>query len=405
MSLSSFQILCAALGALILLAGGFIWVAVSMQGERLRTLEARTLEQALTLQAAQAAQLLLWAETPDGSLHVSPSPLLPSQGPPLTYQDLLEAIPSEARTDLHQAVEALGRNPEARRVVRLPFLAPGGESLITVWALRREAGRLQGVVRDITAEVQVQHQLIQAQRREAVASLIAGISHEFGNVLGAVDSCATALLAQPIEGEARRAGELIQASAQRGRGVIRQLLDLSHPRPSQPALTDLNQIMRDLERLLANLLPKQIHVALDLDPELPCLVLDPALLHQALMNLSLNARDAMPKGGSLTLRSRKMTDQLTLEVMDTGQGMDEATLARLFEPFFTTKEPGRGTGLGMSITREILEGMGAELNISSVPEVGTQTRISFSIPKMGFSPSGSEGDHRAEGDPDLILPS
>ncbi len=379
MPLSDPLILLITLGLVLILGAGFILMAVRIQSQRIKGLEQRTRQQSLALNAARSARLLLWSEEPDrsivstGQLGVLEGDRQASNSP----DDFFSVLPTESRLEIRTRIGALKREGTGSFIIRAPIPVMESHPKLTEWHVTVENGLAQGVIRDITAEVRTQEQLIQSQRREAVATLVAGISHEFGNVLAAVDSCSQALLMQELGPDARKAGELIQGSAQRGKTIIRQLLDLSRAKPSATREVDVNEVLKELARLLEPLIPKRIRIGLDLGEPLPRPSLDRDQLHQALLNLCLNARDAMPQGGTLTLRSRLEETGLVLEVSDTGCGMDETTQARIFEPFFTTKEPGRGTGLGLSITKEILESLGGRLLCHSQQGTGTLMQVRF----------------------------
>ena len=219
------------------------------------------------------------------------------------------------------------------------------------------------VKRDVTRLEELESQLRQAQKMEAVGQLAGGIAHDLNNVLQVVTLAShLALTSNDPEFKDARIKETVDA-AQKGAGVIRQLLAFSRRQLMRPEVLNLNEVIHDTVKLLNHLLRENIKLHLDLDPDLGNIKADPVQITQVILNLALNSRDAMPDGGLLeistenfevTAESEAASGQVPpgsyvrLIVRDTGTGMDEVTQSRIFEPFFTTKETGKGTGLGLS---------------------------------------------------------
>jgi CheY-like chemotaxis protein len=188
----------------------------------------------------------------------------------------------------------------------------------------------------------------------------------------------------------------IRGAADRSAELTRQLLAFSRRQVLEPQILDLNELIRRIEGLLERLIGEDIEIEIDLAPDLGSVRADPGQIEQVIVNLAINARDAMPNGGVLRLKTvefhgrpgdaREDADWICLRVRDTGCGMDEATLARVFEPFFTTKEPGKGTGLGLSTVEGIVHQSGGQIRIRSEPGEGTQVEIH--LPRRAASEIG-----------------
>jgi two-component system, cell cycle sensor histidine kinase and response regulator CckA len=246
-----------------------------------------------------------------------------------------------------------------------------------------------GVMRDVTEQRALQDQLRQAQKMEAVGRLAGGIAHDFNNLLTAILSNAELVLGELADGPVRHDVELIRQTAERAAALTRQLLAFSRKQVIQPRLVDLNAVVHETDRLLRRSLGEGITLETDLG-DIASVLADPGQLEQVLINLAVNARDAMPDGGTLTIRTRDVVvDEMfalrhrglrpglyvTFAVEDTGLGMDPQTQARIFEPFFTTKELGRGTGLGLSTVYGIVKQWGGYVSVESALTHGTAFTI------------------------------
>jgi len=243
-----------------------------------------------------------------------------------------------------------------------------------------------GQSRDISQEIALQEQLRQAQKMEAIGRLAGGVAHDFNNLLTVIGGYAGVLeQSASTDPSAREAAREITAAAERAAGLTRQLLALSRRQLATPSIVDLNALIAGLEPMLRRTLPESIEIELALDSRLPSVEADPSQLDQVLLNLALNARDAMPQRGRLRIETRRgIGGRLVhLVVSDTGVGMSEATRLRAFEPFFTTKPPGEGSGLGLSTTYGIVRQLGGTIMLDSAPGCGTRVNIDLPAAQAG----------------------
>ena len=265
---------------------------------------------------------------------------------------------------------------------------------LSVRAQREADGRVEfyeAFVRDITNQRQMEAQLSQAQKMEAIGRLAGGVAHDFNNLLTVILSYSDLLLEDLPAGSADRDDVAqIKKAAQGASELTRQLLAFSRQQVLQPKVVDLNMAVSGIERLLARVLREDIQLRCTLAADTGTIRVDPGQLEQVIMNLAVNARDAMPNGGMLTIETAnvdmdewylaghplaKPGRYVMLAVTDTGMGMDAVTQARIFEPFFTTKEVGKGTGLGLATVQGIVQQSGGFIWVYSEPDHGTVFKI------------------------------
>ncbi|MFL5401749.1 MAG: PAS domain S-box protein [Gemmatimonadales bacterium] len=277
---------------------------------------------------------------------------------------------------------------------RLRWLADHGR------LIRDEHGKLlymTGVCLDVTDRRHVEERLRQAQRMESVGQLAGGIAHEANNMMSVVLGCADYVLQRSdLSDPVRQDVEQIWKAAKRTAGVTQQLLAFSRRQVLQPLVLDLNDTVRALEPILTRTLGESSGLRMHLAPNLGRVRADPGQFEQVLINLTLNARDAMPDGGRLTIETMNVVldaryvaakpvetlrpgEYAALIVTDTGQGMDRDTLSRIFEPFFTTKPVGQGTGLGLSTVYGIVKQTGGFIWAYSEPGLGTTFKLYLPI--------------------------
>ncbi len=250
---------------------------------------------------------------------------------------------------------------------------------------------LLGTVFDMTERRRLEEQLLQSQKMEAVGRLAGGIAHDFNNLLTAISGYSELLVEQLPAGDARReSAEEIRQAGHRAAGLTQQLLAFSRRQVLEPRVLDLNAVIAGMEKMLRRVIGEDVELTTALDPDLWRTLADPGQIEQAIVNLAVNARDAMPRGGRLTLETGNVTldekfassyvtvhpgPHVMLAVSDTGVGMDASLQTRLFEPFFTTKERGKGTGLGLSTTYGIVKQSGGSIWVYSEPGHGTTFKI------------------------------
>ena len=244
---------------------------------------------------------------------------------------------------------------------------------------------------DVTDRLQLERQLQQSQKLEAVGRLAGGISHDFNNLLTVILGFGTLALEEAPEGSAIRDKlSQIQQAGERAAVLTRRLLAFSRQQVFHTSVLDLNHVVGEMDTLLRRLIGEHIDLRTELARELGMVKADAGQLEQVLMNLVVNARDAMPKGGKLTIETANVAldaesigrrfrlepgDYVALIVTDTGVGMDMATLSQVFEPFFTTKEKGAGTGLGLSIVHGIVTQSGGHIDVYSEPGKGASFKV------------------------------
>ena len=241
-------------------------------------------------------------------------------------------------------------------------------------------------------QARLEAQLAQSQKLESLGSLAGGVAHDMNNVLGAILSLASAHREQLHPGEPFVASlDTIINACMRGRGVVKSLLYFAHKDLEQVSAIDVNALVKEMVQLLAYTTLRRIHLEMVLQEGLGTLQGDSGALSNTLMNLCVNAMDAMPGGGSLTLRTRRLEDgELELSVQDTGTGMSKEVQAKAIEPFFTTKPQGKGTGLGLSMAYAMAKAHDARLEIRSEEGKGTQILLTFPASRMSGLPLPAE---------------
>jgi two-component system, cell cycle sensor histidine kinase and response regulator CckA len=268
---------------------------------------------------------------------------------------------------------------------------------ISLSLLKTEEGLwVSAAIRDLTERRKLENQLRQAQKMESIGTLAGGIAHDFNNLLTVILSYSSSL-AEELSKDSRqyRAAEQIHQAAERGAALTRQMLAFSRQQVFQLQTLNLNDIIRNLLKMLQRIIGEHIEIQTSLADDLRAVRADPGQLEQVLMNLCVNARDAMPRGGSLLLETRNVVldenfvsrhvgsspgPHVVLTVSDTGTGMDAVTLARIFEPFFTTKEAGKGTGLGLAMVYGVVKQSGG--SIWAYSEHGKGTTFKIYLPEV-----------------------
>jgi len=385
--------------ALILLAGlSGIYQQVQAFRLRHRLMEA---EKLFYLIGESGSDLIAIVDTKGRRLYNSPSyeKVLGYSLEELKSTSGLDQIHPEDRAQVIAAAEEAKGTGTGRRIEYRIRHKDGTWRVLdsTASAVRDAHGKIDKLIivnRDITVQReqareilrQKEDQLRQAQKMEAVGRLSGGVAHDFNNLLSVIIGYAEDLESRldPAD-RLRKEAEQIRKAGQRAASLTRQLLAFSRQQVMQPHVLDLNSVVTELARMLRRLIGSDIELALELDPQAGRVFADQGQIEQVVMNLVINARDAMPQGGRLAVATRNVelrnadADRVSgaepgpyvqLTVTDTGIGMDAQTLARIFEPFFTTKEQGKGTGLGLATVAGIVKQCGGHIAASSEPGKG-----------------------------------
>jgi PAS domain S-box-containing protein len=253
-----------------------------------------------------------------------------------------------------------------------------------------------GFVRDIAERKRIEEQLLQSQKMEAIGLLAGGIAHDFNNLLTVITGYSDMILKKmPADDPLRRSIEAVRDAGDRASTLTGQLLAFSRKQVLQPKVHNLNDVVTGLEKMLRRIIRESVDFRVVLDPELGNIRADPGKIEQVIMNLAINASDAVPNVGRLTIETKNVyLDEdyvsqhieispgpfVRLSVTDTGEGMDEQTQRRIFDPFFTTKEMGKGTGLGLSTVHGIVKQSGGDVTVYS--EIGHGTTFKIYIPRV-----------------------
>ncbi|MEX2116612.1 MAG: ATP-binding protein [Bacteroidota bacterium] len=308
----------------------------------------------------------------------------------------------------HYLEQTSGRIPST--YFEFPAIAKNGSVVwlgqnVQIVVRDNEVVELQAVARDITEkrkeEAQRQHlelQLLQAQKMESIGRLAGGIAHDFNNILGIILAYTNILEDKNLPPEkVRMSLNAITRAIQRAKGMVRELLTLARKTEPSFEYVDVNDSISDFIRMIMDTFPKTIAFSLKYAENSPGILADPNQFHQVLLNLLVNARDAMPRGGTLEIISGLVDDEsmkqtypnaravpyVVVSVRDTGIGMDEQTRARVFEPFFSTKEHGKGSGLGLAVVYGIVQSHGGFVEVESSPGEGATFRLYFPTAERG----------------------
>jgi PAS domain S-box-containing protein len=338
----------------------------------------------------------------------------------VTNELFLNAVHPDDRQRVGNAISEALRKSSAYEIEHRIFLPNGEERHVRERGevVIDEAGKpvqMRGIVMDITERRQLGEQLRQSQKMEAIGQLAGGVAHDFNNILTVIHGHASLLLVDKSmsKGAARSAQQIAQA-AERAAGLTRQLLTFSRRQVMQPKRLDLNEVVSNMTMMLGRILGEDIALQLNYWPQPAFILADASMIEQVLLNLVVNARDAMPKGGQLVIKigASSVSDApraykaelragefICLTVTDTGCGINPEDLRRIFEPFFTTKEVGKGTGLGLATVYGIVNQHKGWIEVDSEPGKGSAFRVflpaakeaSAVLPEVKAAPSSVRG--------------
>ena len=366
--------------------------------------------------------------TEDRFLHVNPAMVRM-----LGYRSEADVLALVVSRDLYVDSESRGLHAEATRsdffsAVEFHWKRKDGRPVIVrasgrrIPATQHQGDLVEIIAEDVTARRSLEEQVRQAQKLEALGQLSGSVAHDFNNLLSVIIGYSELLTANPAsEGPMRAHLETIKRAGERAASLSAQLLAFSRRQVLQPSVVNLNSLVRETEKMLQQLMRENVEHKMVLDPALWKTKADPGQLIQVMMNLAINARDAMPKGGMLTIETANVTfadvttiheievtagNYVKLSVSDSGSGMDAATQARIFEPVFNTKEDGSGTGLGLATVYGIVKQSGGY--IFSDSRIGEGTTFSIYLPRADqsaerASPQGRPGNVRPGSETLLVV--
>jgi two-component system, cell cycle sensor histidine kinase and response regulator CckA len=341
---------------------------------------------------------------------------------PFRFGDLIQL---EDRAEAERLLgDLFGRQRESFQIDSQSMDASRRPVQWTVWRVTGENGHpdsAMAMAEDLPRNPEAEQRLRHAERLEAVGRLAGGVAHDFNNLLTGVLLYCDLLLAhiEPCH-RVRKYAEEIRKAGMQATGLVRQLLAVARPTNSEPRLLSLNEIAEGMRNLLVRLIGENIQLKFQLDPNLGLVKMDPTQCQQILLNLALNARDAMPDGGQITIETSNCKVQVLTEpraesagaaslpcalfvIADNGSGMDDATRAHLFEAFFTTKA-GKGTGLGLATVRDIVTSSGGLIHVDSALQRGTRVSVLLPLVPLSIPDSGETSDFHPETNRAVFIP-
>lgn len=310
-----------------------------------------------------------------------------------TRNDFLATLSREKKLEFHE-IELLRRDGSPIHIM---------ENVVGTFNEKGELTLIKGYLYDETKRRLAEQQLIQAQKLESLGILASGIAHDFNNILGIIMGHASLLERLKNDPEKLTYSiDVINKAAVRGSALIKQLLTFARKSETLLGIVSINDIIKEIIKLMQETFPKNIEISVELQTNLPDILVDATQIHQILLNLCINARDAMPKGGTLSITTSSIdgqslkekyikaesSDYIVVKISDTGVGMSKETRERIFEPFFTTKEPGKGTGLGLSLVYSIVQNHRGFIEVDS--ELGKGTTFSIYLPSYSQQPTNAQ---------------
>jgi PAS domain S-box-containing protein len=296
-------------------------------------------------------------------------------GKPIIGKTLTELFASPNTAS--QFVEAV-RTSRAVQNFETELLTNTNEHIVTLLSCVTDGGRFSGIIKDMTERTRLMEQITRAQKMESIGTLASGVAHDFNNILGIILPNAELIKMRSEPGSpATRFSDIIINASKRAAQLTKQLLSLSRKDPINWRTVSLNEAIRTTGRLLSETLNRNIRLEIDLSTESTNIKADETQVEQVLLNLAINARDAMPDGGVLRFTTRLEGDHVIARVADSGMGIDREILPKIFDPFFTTKDKSKGTGLGLSVVYGIVKQIGGTIDVKSEVGAGTEFILTF----------------------------
>lgn len=401
----------------------FQYIAIRYEITERKYFEERIEQQAALLDQAQDAILVC-----DLALNVT----YWNKGAELVYgvsaketvgRPLVEIMFREEPAKIDEANAAIAKN-EAWTAELKQITETGVTKVVTSrWRLIRneknEPDHILIINTDVTEQRQSEVHLLRAQRLESIGTLAGGIAHDLNNILSPILMAVEMLQLDRRDETSERWLSMIRENSERGAALIKQVLSFARGMEAKRVSVQVKHLIKDIVSVLSETLPRSIEIKFEVDPELKVITADPNQIHQVLMNTCINARDAMPDGGTLRIRAKNVdVDEsylrlnpsahpgryVTISVEDSGIGMKKEVLERIFDPFFTTKEIGKGTGLGLSTALMIVKGHGGFVNVYSEPKLGSRFSIYLPVdPSEGETTRDDVNVNLPTGRGELIL--
>ena len=276
-----------------------------------------------------------------------------------------------------QFVEA-ARTSRAVQNFETELLTAANERIVTLLSCVTDGDRYSGIIKDVTERTRLMEQVTRAQKMESIGTLASGVAHDFNNILGIILPNAELIkLRTEADSPAARFADVILRATKRAAGLTKQLLSLARKDPVAMRVVSLNEAVRTTGRLLGETLDRRIRLEFDLTEQPTSIKADETQVEQVLLNLAINARDAMPEGGVLRFSTRLEDSDVIVRVSDTGTGIDREVLPKIFDPFFTTKDKSKGTGLGLSVVYGIVKQTHGSIDVKSEVGLGTEFIVRF----------------------------
>lgn len=276
-----------------------------------------------------------------------------------------------------QFVEAI-RTSRAVQNFETELLTITNERIVSLLSCVTDGGRYSGIIKDMTERTRLMEQITRAQKMESIGTLASGVAHDFNNILGIILPNAELIKMRIApESPANRFADIIINASKRAAQLTRQLLSLSRKDPVTCRIISLNEAVRATGKLLGETLNRNIRLEFDLSADSTNVKADETQVEQVLLNLAINARDAMPEGGVLKFITLSESDHVIVRVKDSGTGISREILPKIFDPFFTTKDKSKGTGLGLSVVYGIMKQIGGTIDVKSEPGAGTEFILTF----------------------------